>query len=193
MSVPRGTAAIIDLARRRSPEPYGVEDRPSEGSTVEPEDPAAEIEALLQAGFRYALSLCPERADAEDLVQEAWYRLVRRRGSVANRPLLLATIRHLYIDRYRRQRLVQFTPLEDVDEPVDPSRTLEALAAAKDLAKPLAKLRTQEREALFLHAVEGYSAAEIATLTRRSRNTVLSLIHRAKLKLAHFLGGEEIP
>ena len=48
----------------------------------------------------------------------------------------------------------------------------------------LAKLRDIEREALFLHIVEGYSANEIATLTGRPRGTVLSLIHRSRKKLA---------
>ena len=54
-----------------------------------------------------------------------------------------------------------------------PQRTKEVT-----LEQLLAKLRDIEREALFLHVVEGYSAVEIAALTGRPRGSVLSLIHR---------------
>jgi RNA polymerase sigma-70 factor (ECF subfamily) len=55
----------------------------------------------------------------------------------------------------------------------------------------LAGLRTPEREALYLNVVEGYTAKEIGRLTDTSRNTVLSLIHRAKEKLRAALEHEQ--
>lgn len=51
----------------------------------------------------------------------------------------------------------------------------------------LNNLRSQEREALFLTAVEGYTAQEIADLTHQPRGTVLSLVHRAKQKIRRFV------
>ena len=47
----------------------------------------------------------------------------------------------------------------------------------------LAHLRPDEREALYLNIVEGYTAKEIGRMTRESRGTILSRIHRAREKL----------
>ena len=61
-----------------------------------------------------------------------------------------------------------------------------------DLDELLAFLRPEEREALYMNAVEGYSAREIAELTDRPRNTVLSLIHRGKKKFRDAIRREQI-
>lgn len=137
---------------------------------------------LLQSGYRYALSLTGEAEAAEDLVQQGWLRLLRRYGHVPRQASLFLTIRRLFIDRYRRDRRVEFVPLEDLDRepPVPPMSEVARL----DLERLLAALRPKEREALYLHAVEGYSATEIGRLTEQGRGTVLSLIHRARKKLA---------
>lgn len=58
-----------------------------------------------------------------------------------------------------------------------------ALIDSAELERALALLRPLEREALFLAAVEGYTAKEIGELTQQPRGTVLSLIHRARHKL----------
>ena len=137
---------------------------------------------LLQSAYRYALSLTSEAGAAEDLAQQGWLRLLRRHGQVPRRGSLFLTVRRLFIDRYRRDRRVEFVPLEDLDRepPVPQAPVVDRL----DLERLLADLRPKEREALYLHAVEGYSATEIGRLTEQGRGTVLSLIHRARKKLA---------
>ncbi len=138
-------------------------------------------EAWVQAGYRYAFSLAHNRHDAEDLAQQAWLKLTRRYGRVKNRSMLFTTIRNAFYDQCRRAKIVGFDPLDDAPEPV-------AVAADEtvrgDLETLLARLRPAEREALYLNAVEGYTAKEIARMTKTPRNTVLSLIHRARGKLA---------
>ncbi len=145
---------------------------------------------LLQAGFRYALSLRPAPGEADDLVQEAWLRLHRARGRVRDQALLFRAIRNLFIDHYRRERLVVFEPLDSVAETADGAPLLDDRVTLDDLKAPLESLRSEEREALFLNVVEGYTAQEIADLTERPRGTVLSLIHRAKRKLREALTSE---
>ena len=147
---------------------------------------------LLQAGYRYALSLTADAAEAEDLAQQGWLRLHERYGRQKNRGALFTTVRRLFIDRYRRSRRVELVAIEDLDaEPEDLSMpSVEPI----DLERLLTQLREKEREALFLHAVEGYTAAEIGELTEQTRGTVLSLIHRARRKLvagAARLGGRQ--
>jgi len=155
-----------------------------------------ELERLLQAGYRYALSLCADPADAQDLVQESWVRLLARHGQVIERALLFRAIRNLYIDGYRHRRRFPTDSLEagggdvptdaasKLDEPTDP-----ALQCA------LSRLADIERETLFLAVIEGWTAAEIAAATDRPRGTVLSMLHRCRRKLRGWLeeGIEQAP
>jgi len=136
---------------------------------------------LLQGGYRYALSLTHHKANAEDLVQEACLKLYRRYGELKSRSLLFVSIRRLYIDRLRQPYLLIPEDLADFEEPANPS--LSENGTKEDLGLLLAQLRPVEREALYLHHVEGYTAQEIADLTDTSRNTVLSLLNRGLRKL----------
>lgn len=96
---------------------------------------------------------------------------------------LFTTIRNLHVDQYRRRRRVRFTSLELAErtEPAPPDAM--SNDAAVTIGYLLGRLRVAEREALFLHAVAGYTADEIATLTDQPRGTVLSLMHRGRRKL----------
>lgn len=147
--------------------------------------------ALLQHGFRYALSLTHDRADAEDLLQEAWARLLKAEGP-RKKSYLFRVIRNAWVDRIRRDNIVQFVTTDEPErfEQLDDA---ELHAVNRDLLEQaLAVLRPEEREALYLNAVEGYSATEIGALCDRPRNTVLSLMHRARRKvLAAFAGPAE--
>ena len=98
--------------------------------------------------------------------------------------LFFTTIRNLYIDQYRRRKRVWFTTLTNEHEHLLTSVDTDGEETRVAIDQMLSKLRDIEREALFLHIVEGYSTNEIATLTGRPRGTVLSLIHRSRKKLA---------
>jgi RNA polymerase sigma-70 factor, ECF subfamily len=137
---------------------------------------------LLQSGFRYALSLSHHHQDAEDLTQEAWVKLSRRYGAVASRAALFTTIRNLFIDRCRRAQIVPFVPLDETT-PDPPEDQVVAAGTKPDLESLLGSLRDGEREAIYLHYVEGHTAEEIGHLTRQPRGTILSLLHRAFRKL----------
>ncbi len=152
-------------------------------------DESAEAE-FLNAGYRYALSLCANHQDAEDLVHDAWIRLEKRYRNSPQKPLLFRTIRNLYIDQYRRSRKVRFTSFDEAG--IDPkSESFEdAYMNTEEVQILLGRLRDVEREALYLSVVEGYTADEIATMTDSARGTVLSLVHRSRLKLRKWTGGE---
>ena len=149
-----------------------------------PELLSLSAEELLQSGFQYAYALTHHHHDAEDLVQAAWLKLHQRYGTVTTKALFFTTIRNLYIDQYRRRQRVRFVTLTGEHESFSASEKTTREETKVAIEQMLAKLRDIEREALFLHIVEGYSANEIATLTGRPRGTVLSLIHRSRKKLA---------
>lgn len=151
---------------------------------------------ILNAGYRYALSLSANRQDAEDLVHDAWIRLDKRYGGRPDKPLLFRTIRNLYIDQYRRQQKIRFSEYdESMSNPAltgdqrgaQESGYASAYMAAEEMQLLLDQLRDVEREALFLSVVEGYTADEVAQMTSSTRGTVLSLMHRAKGKLRQWL------
>ena len=142
---------------------------------------------MLNAGFRYAFALSHSDADAEDLVQEACLKLFARSAELPAKALLLITIRHLYIDRYRRNKLVVIENDKDIDERYGDYDDIEMAIDHADLSEALSTLREQEREVIYLNIIEGYSCSEIAAMTEKSRSTILSLLQRGKAKLRNSL------
>ena len=150
----------------------------------------AALKAMLQRGFRYALALTHDSAEAEDLVQEAWLRC-RRKGKDLAPSYLIATIRNRWIDTRRRGAVVAMVPLGDLEPGSARSRADGRMAAKDEVAQALGSLSDVEREALFLHAAEGWTAEEIARLTQKSRNTVLTILARARRKLAAWRAAQQ--
>ena len=149
------------------------------GNATDPSSPELE---LLQSGYRYALSLTHHRQDAEDLAHEAWLGLCRRYGGVMSRAALYTAIRNRFIDRCRRARVIAFDSIEAV--PIEPAQPEPAgRGVCNDLERLLGMLRPGEREAIYLHHIDGHTAEEVGVITGQPRGTVLSLLHRAFRKL----------
>ncbi len=146
---------------------------------------------MVQSGYRYAVSLTHNHHDAEDLAQQAWYKLQRNGDESIVRGRFFTTIRNLFIDSIRRKKIVEFEVLPDEEVLVDKSS--EEPGIAGDLDFMLGRLKATERELLFLHCAEGYTAEEIAKLTERPRGTILSSISRAKAKLRKLAAKEASP
>jgi len=138
---------------------------------------------LLQSGYRYAMSLTHHREDAEDLVQQAWLNLTKRYKRVENKSILYTAIRNKFYDNCRRAKVVRFETLDNASESFNKHAVVVDFGAANDLQFLLSNLSAESREVLYLNAVEGFTAKEIGERIDKPRNTVLSLIHRAKHKL----------
>lgn len=102
---------------------------------------------------------------------------------------MFRAIRTRYLNQIKREKLVVMVPLEaDLEDDISSERDeFGRLADMQELEQALEKLRPIEREALFLHAAEGYTAEEIGQHTGQARGTVLSLIHRARHKLKSWI------
>ncbi len=133
-------------------------------------------------GYRFAVSLANDRHDAEDLVQQACLRVIGKQGKLTSRGYLLMTIRNLFYDHIRRQKLVAFESLEMIETPL-PAPTSSEIGTNLDLETSLSRLSAEEREVVYLNCVEGYSAAELATMLEKPRSTVLNMLSRAKARL----------
>jgi len=153
------------------------------------------IYALLERGYRYAFSLAHDAIEAEDLVQDACLSILASGGSW-DQAYVFATIRNRFIDRYRRNRKILFLALDDEqggESHGDSNWDAPDVLQNGQLGRALGSLRPEEREALFLAVVEGYTAEEIAELTARPRGTILSLLYRTKAKLRDFLRKQVLP
>ena len=146
------------------------------------------LDEVLQRSFRYAMSLVHDRPSAEELVQEACARVARAKGPWRV-PYMIKVIHNLFRDQLRLANRPATASLDDVDPPAAPTE----MAAGFDDAmhRALGMLRAEERELLYLAAVESYSSAEIAELKGKPRSTISSGLHRAREKLRRVLSVNE--
>ena len=142
-------------------------------------------EALLGA-YRYALALTHDEWLAHDLLGDACLSVLRADGPLDNAYLLKA-VRSRFIDHCRREGGGRPRVESLNDEAGPPARPMrdghDDTDAATTLDRALASLRSEEREVLFLHAVAGLTAREIAAISDQSRSTVLSLLQRGRNKV----------
>ena len=164
--------------------------------TVQQHEVPDGVDALLERAYRYAFSLAHDAIEAEDLLQDACLSILASGGSW-EQGYVFTTIRNRFIDRYRRNRKILFLSIDHEEQvsAADPAHlNWDALDVLQNghLSRALGSLRAEEREALFLAVVEGYTAEEIAMLTARPRGTILSLLYRAKAKLRDLLRKQQV-
>lgn len=116
--------------------------------------------------LQYLTSLSRDATLARDLLQECFLQMHRARRSyrpgLPLRPWVFAIARHVWLmdRRTRSRRPSADTSLEDLPVPPDVAR----LADRQTLARALANVLPERREALLLHHVWGFTFAEIGQL-----------------------------
>jgi RNA polymerase sigma-70 factor (ECF subfamily) len=116
------------------------------------------------------------RADAEDIVQEAFVRFWRRQHSIENRALLYATVRSTALDRLRsdqRRARREAAVALDSDEHLEPCFST-ADEGQQLLAAAVERLPDEQREVVILKIWNELTFAEIATVLEISQNTAAS-------------------
>lgn len=153
-------------------------------------------ERLLPRTLAQAQRMLGDRAEAEDVAQEAMMRLWRiagewRQGEAQVSTWLYRVTANLCTDRLRRRK--RSVPLDAVAEPLDtaPSVTarIQSEARAKALSDALAQLPPRQAEAVALRHLEGLSNPEIAAVMEIGVEAVESLTARGKRGLALILAG----
>ncbi len=142
--------------------------------------------------FRYALSLAKQDDMAYDLVQSAVERYLDKSVSSSveiEKPLayLKITIRHLYFDIERHNKVIPMLSIENDDishiEPVDDTALTDVLINQQEVQLLLKNLSSEENELLFLWAVEEHTVEEIAIFYQKPKGTMLSKLHRLKKRI----------
>ena len=147
----------------------------------------------------YATRLLADRAEAEDVAQEAMLRLWRvapdwRTGEAQVTTWLYRVVTNLVTDRQRARQRRQATTLDDAPEVADdaPAAVAQLIEADRMAAldRALDGLPDRQRQALVMRHIEGMSNPEIAEIMQIGVEAVESLTARAKRALASALGGQ---
>ncbi|MEY2537148.1 MAG: hypothetical protein QOG67_888 [Verrucomicrobiota bacterium] len=116
------------------------------------------------------------RADAEDIVQEAFVRFWRRNHDVANRPLLYATVRSVALDlikRDSRRARREAQAFSEAAQSIEPDFEFED-ESQRILGAALNRLPNEQREVLVMKIWNELTFAEIAQALEISQNTAAS-------------------
>jgi RNA polymerase sigma-70 factor (ECF subfamily) len=138
-----------------------------------------------------------ERADAEDLVQDTYLRAWQA-WTAGKRPhraeAWLATIcLNLGRDRLRRVALrseLAVEPAQELVADVDVEAAAIGRVERAQIERALWALPEEQRIAIALMDIAGFTAAEVADITASPRGTVLARVHRGRKALARLVGEE---
>ncbi len=133
-----------------------------------------------------ATRILGSRADADDIVQEAWLRLSCADG-IDNVPAWLTTVvTRLCLDHLRRRRPsgpIEAQPTPDPRQTNPETDALFAERIGEAMQVVLETLAPAERAAFVLHDVFGYPFDEISEIMGRSQTAVRQLASRARRKV----------
>jgi len=147
--------------------------------------------------YRVAYSVARNAAEAEDIVQETFLRVLRHQSKLGEirdaRVWLVRIAWNLALDRKRRSKTRPET--EDIADlartlPANERRADDEVISSQESARVLAlidQLPQKEREALLLSAMEELSTAEIAAICATTESSIRSRIFRARRELALLL------
>jgi RNA polymerase sigma-70 factor (ECF subfamily) len=159
-------------------------------STRSEVDLAALVETYSGLLFRVAYSVLRSRAEAEDVVQDVFVRVVERKRRLAEvrdmRVWLVRIAWNLALDRRRRIRPDQMDALFAGQLAAKNTPADAAMDEAQRMTlvlREMERLPKAEREALVLSAIEELGTAEMAEVLGRSESAVRALLFRARTRL----------
>ncbi len=148
---------------------------------------------------RMATSMLDDPAEAEDVIQEAALNALKSAGSFRGDADVCSWFQRIFLNgayqvlrrRASAANLEQALELEhrwrDPDYTVDPSAVVVALEDEENLLKAMKRLTADQRTAVVLHDVHGFSAREIADDLGLPLPTVKSHLRRGRQALVSLL------
>lgn len=153
-------------------------------------DLTAMVESYSSLLFRVVHSVLRNQAEAEDVVQDAFVRVLEHRRRLPEvretRVWLIRIAWNLALDRRRRIKPEQFDEgfaegLVSRELPAD--QALNEARRMKAVLREMERLPRAERDVLTLAAIEELRMAEMAEVLGRSESAVRALLFRARTRL----------
>jgi RNA polymerase sigma-70 factor (ECF subfamily) len=152
------------------------------------------------AVFRAAYRITGNSADAEDVLQTVFTRLLRREeqpdlsnsaGSYLHRAAVNAAL-----DLMRRRKRARAVDLEEVgdrlvDEAAGPERRQGSREISRKLREALSRLSPRQAEIFSLRYLEGLGNLEISRMLGSSQTSIAVILHRARHRLQKELGSPQ--
>ena len=132
--------------------------------------------------YRLTLSMTGSPADAEDVCQTVFLKLLEKRPALApekERAWLLQVTANECRSLWRRLRRRPTVPLDAAAELAAPP--------ADSLLRRIMELPRGDQAVLYLHYYEGFSTQEVGEMLRISRSAVTTRLLRARKKLKDIL------
>jgi RNA polymerase sigma-70 factor (ECF subfamily) len=145
--------------------------------------------------FGQAMRMLNDRAEAEDVAQEAMLRLWKiapdwRQGEAKVTTWLYRVVANLCTDRLRKGRGVDLDSVpEPEDDQISAEGALQEQARLAALRDALAQLPDRQQQAVTLRHIEGLTNPQIAEIMGISTEAVESLTARGKRALGGILAG----
>lgn len=137
----------------------------------------------------YVIRVLGSANDADDIVQDAYIRLLRRPPDTDDplqlRKLLFRISSNLIVDHWRKRRREAGSADEYPESAADSGPNIPLRI---DMLRVFAKLKPQERAMMWLAYVEGASHREIGAALGVREGSVRVLLHRTRQKLAAMIG-----
>lgn len=174
MAVESGGRSVASTAGERVPAMDEARFRLLYGRTARP----------LRAYLRRS---CGDPALADDLLQEAYYRLLRsgfdRDDELECRKYLFRIATNLLRDHYRGRR----PEVGELPEVPAPGGQHDEVQLRSDVGRALGAMTPRDRQLLWLAYVEGSSHREIAEATGLKEASMRSMLFRARQRMAELL------
>jgi RNA polymerase sigma-70 factor (ECF subfamily) len=140
----------------------------------------------------YLVRLTGDASQADDLLQEAYYRFLRANAEHQNeahrRNALFTIATNLARDAHRRRRVLPFFLGGEAAERAAGPDEAGRFERKSDVSRALGALKPRDRAMLWLAYAEGSSHEEIAGALGLKKSSVKLLLYRARRRLAGLLG-----
>jgi RNA polymerase sigma-70 factor (ECF subfamily) len=155
--------------------------------------------------YNYALAIVRNSDDAQDLVQETYFKAYKNyhqfEGGTNSKAWMFMILKNTFINNYRKLKRepakVDYNEIEEIYENIKSNQTKNNNLGLDfyqnllddDLADALEKLPVKMKEVFLLCDLEGYTYEEISDIANIPIGTVRSRLHRARKILQDELFG----
>lgn len=140
---------------------------------------------------KYVMARRMSKEDAEDVVQETFYRALRYMNTynphLQKLPVWLDVIMNNSIKKYKHANMTgDYSFTEDMEEEVcefEHERSLTDKENISMVLEELSKLTTQQRNVLYAHHILGHTQRDCTMIFDMSLSMVRQVVHRFKVRL----------